>query len=607
MKRLICLILLISLVVVNGCSFKKEEKAQEDTNEIVYNYEILDINDAFSFFNNEHKKLIEDASFSDLTKYLIQNPEYDNLLSNDEIKELLDVSLEKNIITSAELKEDIDLMFRTIKSSYSGYYYFNENSFEEACNNLLKYADTKETFTFNEAGSRIFEELDFIIDKHFVAYKANRDREGFQSFVYYTIEQYFSKDENGYYKLDNNDKWYFKNDENNIEIKTFLNEKGELVYGLVSITKDNSPSSITLTNDNGEERKEDISWVFNEPYSNSDLGADFKYVEIDNVSYISYRKGMDKNNFDQYDQFIESAQLCKNSKAIIFDIRSNGGGSDMALVDWIKAYTGLDNVRDNQSMFNAERISKLSNAAGFSKGESSFFSTQTYGKQVSNEIPIYVLTDMNCGSGGEELLCYLKSMENVIVVGSNTGGAQVCGNQIHTTLPNSGIVFNFGMALSFRYNSENIDGYGYCPDVYTDVKQSLNNVLQLLVQNGGLSIESSKEFISKIKTETNSEEKIQSENNNTIEQISIEAYGNLMMPCNIDDAANFGGYGKEEFDVYNNNQLIKDFEVKSLTDGFVAENKNGKLYVDFNNSEKTNYFAVIYCDKEYIFAYEHFK
>jgi C-terminal processing protease CtpA/Prc len=96
-----------------------------------------------------------------------------------------------------------------------------------------------------------------------------------------------------------------------------------------------------------------------------------------------------------------------------------------------------------------------------------------------------VLTDENCGSSGESMLNLLRSMENVVVVGGNTGGAQLCGNVMTFYLPNSNLSFSFGVSLGFQFDTENVDYKGYEPDVWCDPQSALDAVLALL-ENSGL-------------------------------------------------------------------------------------------------------------------------
>lgn len=52
------------------------------------------------------------------------------------------------------------------------------------------------------------------------------------------------------------------------------------------------------------------------------------------------------------------------------------------------------------------------------------------GNWLPNDIPVIVLMDSRCGSSGESALTFAKTMDNVIVIGSNSAGYQLCGQRL---------------------------------------------------------------------------------------------------------------------------------------------------------------------------------
>ena len=75
-------------------------------------------------------------------------------------------------------------------------------------------------------------------------------------------------------------------------------------------------------------------------------------------------------------------------------------------------------------------------------------------------------------------------MQNVIVVGSNSYGAQLGGNAVNLSLPNSKIPCQIGTALRLFYDNTNVDLKGYLPDIWCDPINALDYTLELLVKNG---------------------------------------------------------------------------------------------------------------------------
>ncbi len=103
---------------------------------------------------------------------------------------------------------------------------------------------------------------------------------------------------------------------------------------------------------------------------------------------------------------------------------------------------------------------------------------------AENDVPVIVLMDDLCGSAGESALNYIRTLDNVLVVGSNSSGYQLCGNAYGYCLPNSGIWACFGTGLQYNFKAENVDFKGYEPDVWCDPKTALQSVLNMMVRGG---------------------------------------------------------------------------------------------------------------------------
>lgn len=106
------------------------------------------------------------------------------------------------------------------------------------------------------------------------------------------------------------------------------------------------------------------------------------------------------------------------------------------------------------------------------------------GRQLPNDIPIIVLVDDMCGSSGESMLNFLRELDNVLVVGSNSSGYQICGNVMSFRLPRSGIYFSFGASFGLSFTTENVDFKGYEPDVWCDPAHALDAALNLILRYG---------------------------------------------------------------------------------------------------------------------------
>ena len=236
---------------------------------------------------------------------------------------------------------------------------------------------------------------------------------------------------------------------------------------------------LTLRNSQDQTRTETLQWEETAALGGGD-SPDYRYLEENNIAYISIRAFRDSEEEykDLYREFMQAGKRAKNTELVIFDLRSNSGGNGDSMKTWVRNFSGespqIPEIRsDRTSVFqNGNPISR----SKFSKPQI------TTGKWIPNDIPVIVLVDDRCGSAGEFALNLLRTMENVLVVGSNSAGCQLGGNAISITLPNSGIYCQIGTQLRFAYDITNVDDTGYEPDVWCNPSTSLEAVLNMLKQ-----------------------------------------------------------------------------------------------------------------------------
>nr|MBC7611500.1 S41 family peptidase [Pseudopedobacter sp.] len=99
----------------------------------------------------------------------------------------------------------------------------------------------------------------------------------------------------------------------------------------------------------------------------------------------------------------------KNSKAIIIDLRYNGGGSP-------------EMVNQVESYFFKERVHMLDMLSTFSKDTMSLYTDPTSTDGLLLSMPIYILTSKNTFSGAEDFSYAMQTQKRAIVVGETTGG-----------------------------------------------------------------------------------------------------------------------------------------------------------------------------------------
>jgi hypothetical protein len=442
----------------------------------------------------EHRTLFESATnFAGYSNYLVNDTSTATLLTNLEIQALMYQESQPTTLTYAQAAADVDLLFRAFHSSYGAYYYFGQDTFDALEKQVMTWLNGQQTVSTYELDQTLGKAFSSLQDSHIsIGNSTYPLRKQAHYKYYYCTGQSFAQDSAGYYKLISGKKWYYVScDNSNVTMERTLTDDGALVYSPVLFCKTaNAVGSSTITLKNGSQtRTETITWTTSQPYMTNSYhtDADYHLLKENGVAYLSLRS-FNSSLDSVLTQFVASGSTLQDAKVLIFDIRCNGGGSDGYASDWVQNFAG---EAPTLPLVFSQRFSALSAAALRRDGifsnsgtEGTYSSTVITGKQLPNDIPIIVLTDENCGSAGESMLNDLRSMENVLVVGGNTSGAQLCGNVQTYYLPNSNIPFSFGYSLQFQFDMNNVDFKGYEPDVWCDPKNALDAVLAMLDSSG---------------------------------------------------------------------------------------------------------------------------
>lgn len=422
----------------------------------------------------------------------MDDPATTDLLSDSEVAALvnLDGGMGGNL-SREQAASDVDLYFRALEGAYGAYYYFGDAAFDEARAEVMGWLEGRTSVRAEELSLKLAEALDFVRDAHFYVGDSSIRDELFRYEYFYCEGQSWARDDGGYYKYVDGEKWYFDSfSDNRVRMEPALTRAGELCWAPVLFCRpaDMSESAVTLKNAAGETMSERLVWTESEAYSESTRVPDYNLLEENGIVYISER------NFNlSYEEllngFVDDAASVRDAELIIFDIRSNGGGANNFCREWVENFCGQSpQLTEVWSV----RVSKLYNAAMARNGLQTESGTSGFyyhtdaitGRQLPNDIPIIVLVDDTCGSSGESMLNFLKAMDNVLVVGSNSAGFQLCGNVRGYSLPNSGVYFDFGTSLQFAFTTDNVDFVGYEPDVWCDPAYALEAALNLTLRYG---------------------------------------------------------------------------------------------------------------------------
>lgn len=432
---------------------------------------------------------IEEGDFAD---YLVDDPSTINLLSDAEI-ELL-VNLDQQTASSKLTKEaalsDVSLLFRALHSGYGAYYYFGAENFTAAEESLCQWinAQTGEIST-NELNRKIVESLSFVEDAHFNMYDNgsvdNWEDSDIRWEYFYCDSFEFEKDDSGFYQTDESGiRWDVSEiSDDRVRIERTLVKDGRIVYAPVLFctrpTMENS--TITLSSSSGEQKDYNLIWTESEPGKFGDV---YQLIQHADVTYLAVQDF--HNDLEEImNQYVADAALTRDSKLIIYDLRSNRGGGGWSR-DWVANYLNISSNDIQLKTLFSNRSSKIFDALGYQMPiEHGYYEYNSInGIWHENDVPIIVLVDDRCGSSGEGAMSFLKTLDNVIVIGSNSAGYQLCGNVRTIRVPNSGLFVQFGCSFEFKERIESVDYRGYEPDIWCNPADALDAVMNMLIYYG---------------------------------------------------------------------------------------------------------------------------
>lgn len=100
--------------------------------------------------------------------------------------------------------------------------------------------------------------------------------------------------------------------------------------------------------------------------------------------------------------------------------------------------------------------------------------------RFDNEPLVIVLINNNVASAGEEFVSYLRTLNNVLFIGTNTSGAVLIGSNTSWYLPNSNIAINSGTNINLPPTMENMDGKGFYPDLWVNSEDIVDRVINFI-------------------------------------------------------------------------------------------------------------------------------
>lgn len=494
MKKLCIIAIVIFMVcIVSGCN-------TNDPNDITY-YTIPNNQNSFNYLKNivnaGRRTIIENSEPVDLSQYSNNYKSELNIFTDNEIEQLCGNKQIKFCVTKAEALEDTDTLFKILKVSYGAYWYFGGDTvFIKAQNAIIDNIKEKKDnyISIYEFTDLICTNLSFIQDGHF---RVNNKRLCEKQNMYF-CNKYNIKYKNDRYYILYNDKEYAIvsiNGSTNISdyVKPTISKNGELCYSLYSIFKNDIEAENCKSmkvKQFTEETEIAIQWQKSVNFFANQSVEEYSKTIVDGINIYSVRSMC--GNEDLLNKFCESAKEAKDKNLFIIDLRGNSGGSDIYAINWYNNYNGFFPQRACSYIQKLTPLS-LESLKTFNPNIEELYSTQDYenmkngtwnydienGLWVDNKNIIIVLIDKNVASSGESMIEYLRSMNNVIFVGSNSNGCSLVPNNSYKYLPNSGMELYFGQGLCLTDDYKNRDGVGFLPDIWVNPFDSLDLVIKM--------------------------------------------------------------------------------------------------------------------------------
>lgn len=295
----------------------------------------------------------------------------------------------------------------------------------------------------------------------------------------------------------------------------------ERVFATLNMSVPN-PIKITLSNQKGQSKTVEVKLVGKEKrqpnwdekfyrmfsrYDDEDLNkqeiANKFFKRIDKIGYIQIPTMLDRTDspvfFDTLNKFMHET---KDTKALIIDVRSNGGGT-RDLIQELAGYFVTDDVVEvvnvcqqrGQLPLGEEQVRRLHGRYLLSYAEldnteqaasndfmrsfsptydldenkysENYFYVLNGAKLSKNKYhydkPVYILANERSFSAASVLVAVFKGLTNIKTVGITTDGSS--GNSKYFYLPNSGLRVKLSTMVSFQKDGNVLDGTGTAPDI----------------------------------------------------------------------------------------------------------------------------------------------
>ena len=431
--------------------------------------------------------------------------EYDDLLSHEECQMLLKQKDRVRTVTKGQAMEDAEYLWKAFASAYGGYYYFGDETFKNAHQQVLSdiRGSKGNTISYDQFESFLFRAYGFMKDDHIRFYQDTK------YVTYYVKGLFIREDTKGFYCLIAGEKWYLQAvDKGDVSdyLQITIADIGELVYGFYHrflSDKDSSiPKILTLVS-GGKTKNLSLKWTKSGAigWDQADtFGRFYATQNIDGHNVVKIRSFgyfLSDDHKEELEKYMETGNFLSGQDYVIVDSRSNGGGSTGCPSVWINRFLGTKeasmdrNFHQRLASSNVQftvlsRLNEYAYQQDFpdeitiSQNRTEYPRTReiSFAEQTPNEHPLFVLTDYLSGSAGEGIITQYRTVENVLIIGTNTQGCMFGNVQIWVYLPNTGYSIGFGQHATLE-DFVNREGYGYDPDIWVPSEYALELTLKM--------------------------------------------------------------------------------------------------------------------------------
>ncbi|MGK9124267.1 S41 family peptidase [Olivibacter sp. SA151] len=250
------------------------------------------------------------------------------------------------------------------------------------------------------------------------------------------------------------------------KLLTILNNDIRLVHIDLHMGMDYDPQFANLTQGEMKPSKDEIAQY---ELFEKDLNYRLKKAEIltGNIGYLLCNGFT--GDVERAKSIVSSAlQFLANTRAIIIDLRWNGGG-DPKMVSYVESF-----------FFNEKKlINTIIDHSG--KDTINYYADPANANGLTLTMPVYILTSKLTFSGAEDFSYGMQSVNRAIVVGETTGGG---AHPRKLFLIGQGVRMSIPFARSWNpYTKTNWEGTGVKPDIPVPADQALLTARKAILEH----------------------------------------------------------------------------------------------------------------------------